>query len=116
MIEEPKKKSKKSPTVQHLCLRLCKALQLKKKRRSLKKWLKSTLNANPESSTLQSTTNPEASNPDNIQNSANPDGDSTANPDGITPNGINPDEDSTANPDGTSPDGHEDADHDPSKY
>ena len=72
-----------------------------------------TLNANPESSTLQSTANPEASNPDNVQISAipdesnhdgtNSDRNATANPDGT-----NPDENSTANPDG-----HEDTNPDP---
>ena len=93
--------------------------------------VESTLYLNPESSTLQSTANPEGSNPDedstrNPDGTANPDGDSTANPDGdstANPDGTtNSDGDSTANPDGTTnpdgnssanPDGHEDADPDP---
>ena len=79
--------------------------------------VESTPHTNPESSTLQSTTNPEGSNPDE-DSTRNPDGDSTANPDGTG----NHNGDSTANPDGTvnpdgnssaNPDGHEDADPDP---
>ena len=70
--------------------------------------VESTPQINPESSTLQSTANPEGSNPDddstrNPDGTANPDGDSTANPDGP-----NPDGNSSANPDG-----HENADPDP---
>ena len=101
LIEEPKKKSKKSSSstpvpdsVQNT--------PIEEEEKKSDEVVESTLNANPEISTLQSTANPEASYPDKIQNSANPDEDSTANPDAT-----NPDGNSTANPDG-----HEDADPD----
>ena len=118
LIEEPKKKSKKSYSFVPESVQSTSVVEEEKKSDEV---VESTLNANPESSTLQSTTNPEASNLDNIQNSANPNGDSTANPDGINPDGdsianpdgINPDGDSIANPDGTNPDGHVEADPDP---
>ena len=104
LIEEPKKKSKKSYSFVPESVQSTPVVEEEKKS---DKVVESTLNANPESSTLQSTGNPEASNPDNVQNSANHDGDSTANPDGI-----NPDGDSTANHDGTNPEEHKDADPD----
>ena len=76
--------------------------------------VESNPHANPEESTLQSTSNPEES---TLQSTANPEGsnpddESTRNPDGTA----NPDGDSTANPDGDSTantDGHENADPDP---
>ena len=113
LIEEPKKKSKKSYSSVPESVQSTPAVEEEKKSEEV---VESILNANPESSTLQSTANPEASNPDNVQNSANPDGNATtnpdeANPDGnatANPDGTNPDEDSTANPDG-----HEDANPDP---
>ena len=110
LIEEPKKKSKKlsSSTQVPESVQSTPAEQEEKISDEV---VESTPQINPESSTLQSTANPEGSNPDedstrNPDGTANPDGDSTANPDG----------DSTANPDGNSsanPDGHEDADPDP---
>ena len=114
LIEEPKKKSKKpsSSTQVPESVQSTPAEQEEKKSDEV---VESTPQINPESSTLQSTANPEGSNPDedstrNPDGTTNPDGDSTANPDGTT----NPD--GTANPDGNSsanPDGHEDADPDP---
>ena len=102
LIEEPKKKSKKlsSSTQVPESVQSTPAEQEEKISDEV---VESTPQINPESSTLQSTTNPEGSNPDD---------DSTRNPDKTA----NPDGDSTANPDGNSsanPDGHEDADPDP---
>ena len=64
--------------------------------------VESNPHGNPEESTLQSTVNPEGSNPD---------GDSTINPDGGST--VNPDGGSTANHDEPNPDGHENANPDP---
>ena len=102
LIEEPKKKSSSSTQVPE-SVQSTPAEQEEKKSDEV---IESTLHANPESSTLQSTENPEGSNPDE-DSTRNPDG--TANPDGTTnPDGTNPDRNSSA-----SPDGHEDADPDP---
>ena len=99
LMEEPKKKSKKSYSSTHVPESVQSTPVVEEEKKS-EEVVESTLNANPENSTLQSTANPEASNPDNVQNSANPDGDSTANPDGVNPDGhenadpdpINPDD------------------------
>ena len=99
LMEEPKKKSKKSYSSTHVPESVQSTPVVEEEKKS-EEVVESTLNANPENSTLQSTTNPEASNPDNVQNSANPDGDSTAIPDGVNPDGhenadpdpINPDD------------------------
>ena len=105
-MEEPKKSKKNSSSTQvHESVQSTPAEQEEKR---IDEVVESNPHANPEESTLQSTTNPEGSNPDdestrNPDGSANPDGDSTAIPDGG----------STVNPDEPNPDGHENADPDP---
>ena len=99
LIEEPKKSKKNSSSTQiHESVQSTPAEQEEKKSDEV---VESATYANPEDSTLQSTANPEGSNPDK-DTTANPDG--TSNPDGTT----NPDGNSSANPDG-----HGDADPDP---
>ena len=106
LMEEPKKSKKNSSSTQvHESVQSTPAEQEEKRTDEV---VESNPHANPEESTLQSTSNPEGSNPDdestrNPDGTANPDGDSTAIPDGG----------STANPDEPNPDGHENADPDP---
>ena len=118
LIEEPKKSKKDSCSTQiHEYVQSTPAEHEEKKCDEV---VESATNANSEESTLQSTANPEGSNPDdessrNPDGTANPDEDSTAIPDGgsiANPDGTsNPD--GTTNPDGPIPDGHGDADTDP---
>ena len=112
LIEEPKKSKKDSRSTQiHESVQNTPAEHEEKKCDEV---VESATNANPEESTLQSTANPEGSNPDdessrNPDGNANPDEDSTAIPDG----GSIANPDGTTNPDGPIPDGHGDADIDP---
>ena len=105
LMEEPKKSKKNSSSTQvHESVQSTPAEQEEKRTDEV---VESNPHANPGESTLQSTANPEGSNPDdestrNPNGTANPDGDSTAIPDGG----------STANPDEPNPDGHENADPD----
>ena len=113
MIEEPKSKKAFSSTQVPESVQSTPAEQEENRTDEV---VESNPHANPAESTLQSTANPEGSNPDdtttrNPDGTANPDGDSTANPDGDST--ANPDGDSTTNPDEPNPDGHEDADPDP---
>ena len=110
LIEEPKKSKKDSCSTQiHESVQNTPAEQEEKKCDEV---VESATNANPEESTLQSTSNPEGSKPDdessrNPDGNANPDEDSTAIPDG----GSIASPDGTSNHDGTTnPDGHGDAD------
>ena len=95
LIEEPKKSKKDSCLTQfHESMQSTPTEQEEKKCDEV---VESVNNAIPEESTLQSTANPEGSNPDGT---TNPDEDSTANPDGGTianPDGSIPDEQRNAN-------------------
>ena len=113
LIEEPKKSKKDSCSTQiHESVQSTPAEQEEKKCDEV---VESATNANPEESTLQSTSNPDDESSRNPDGNANPDEDSTAIPDGgsiTNPDGTsNPD--GTTNPDGPIPDGHGDADTDP---
>ena len=81
LIKEPKKKSKKSSSSTPVPESV-RSTPVEEEKKS-DKVVKSNLNVNPESSTLQSIANPEASYPDE-DSTRNPDG--TANPDGDSTN------------------------------
>ena len=82
MIEEPKKKSKKISSLTQVPESV-QSTPAEQEEKISDEVVESTPQINPESSTLQSTANPEGSNPDddstrNPNGTANPDGDSTA--------------------------------------
>ena len=97
LMEEPKKSKKDSCLTQ--CHESVQSTPTEQEEKKCDEVVESVNNAIPEESTLQSTANPEGSNPDeesfrNPDGTTNPDEDSTAIPDGGT----------TANPDGSIPD------------